>query len=155
MRMLAAVGKVVEGEADQEKWRLLLRGLWASGMRLGEALKLRWHAGPIHVDMSSAKPLLRFSGSHQKNRKDQVAPAVPEFAGLMDELPGDTGHVCDIDSAVVHLDGKTCAVPSRRGRRRRSRDYGDRSGCSSGRQRRRETRIGARSPTRVRCSLVG
>lgn len=40
-RMVAAVPGVV-GEKDAPHWRHYLRGLWASGLRLGESLDLWW-----------------------------------------------------------------------------------------------------------------
>src|SRR5690606_24976349 len=47
-RMVAKVADVRKLEA--EKWKRLLRGLWLSGLRLGEALALSWDAdAPITV----------------------------------------------------------------------------------------------------------
>ncbi len=86
-RMLAAVHKVVEGEIDQANWTFFLKGLWWSGLRLSEALKLRWHEGPIHLDTGGKHPLMHFESGSQKNRKDQTSLVVPEFWQLLALVP--------------------------------------------------------------------
>jgi integrase len=85
--MLAAVPKIV-GDESAESWRFLLRGLWWSGLRLGEALALRWDGSDgIVVDLSGKYPMLRIPGEHQKSGKDQLYPVAPEFAEFLSAVP--------------------------------------------------------------------
>jgi len=67
---------------DREALRRLLRGLWLSGLRLGEALQLRWtvRPGQLCVDLTGRRPMLRIPGECQKSGKDQLHPVAPEFA---------------------------------------------------------------------------
>ena len=86
-RMLAAVPKVVEIDepddgaaktADQivedvarvESWSFLLRGLWTSGLRLGEALNLTWDDDrKLRIQMSGRFPMLWIPAELQKNHR--------------------------------------------------------------------------------------
>jgi integrase len=110
-RMLAAVPKVVmpkpkketNGEVDPEQareqerhalavvesWKHFLRGLWWSGLRLGESLVLRWDAEPgaIVVDFTGRRPMLRIPGEAEKGGKDRLLPMAPEFAGFLAAIP--------------------------------------------------------------------
>ncbi|MHB0956844.1 MAG: tyrosine-type recombinase/integrase [Pirellulaceae bacterium] len=115
-RMLTATEKVVDGARSQQRWKQFLRALWASGMRIGEALKLQWHDGPIHVDISSKRPTMRFKSNAQKNRKDQVVPVVPEFWAVLNEVPPEerAGFVFDVSAERVHVGKKSFAVNARR-----------------------------------------
>lgn len=116
-RMLAATAKVIESTVDHLiLWKRLLRGLWASGLRLGEALELRWYDGPIHIETCGKRPAVRFSGVSQKNRKDQVVPIVPEFWALLNEIPEAEreGYVFDVRADRVKIGEKSFAVTSRR-----------------------------------------
>ncbi|MCO6044702.1 tyrosine-type recombinase/integrase [Aeoliella sp. ICT_H6.2] len=70
---------------DVDAWRFYLKGLWCSGLRLGESLALRWDDAPgaIVVDYSRQHPLFRIPAEAQKSGKDQMLPMVPEFARLL------------------------------------------------------------------------
>jgi integrase len=116
-RMLAATEKVIEGPLQTiHLWRRLLRGLWASGMRLGEALALRWHDGPVCIVTSGKRPAVRFGGEIQKNGKDQTVPITPEFWEVLNEIPeGErVGYVFDVSAERVRVGGKVFAVTCRR-----------------------------------------
>ena len=84
-RMLEATTKVV-GEAAADSWKLLLRGLWVSGLRLSEALSLRWdqHPGAVTLMINGEKSLLAFDADSQKSGKVQLVPLAPEAVQLLE-----------------------------------------------------------------------
>lgn len=91
-RFLAACKKVQPD--DFQDWQFMLRGLWCSGLRIGEAVKLSWDSPPILVDLDSAKfPRIIFY--EQKSGKQEIWPMPPEFAELLKTVPLDqrTGNV--------------------------------------------------------------
>ena len=70
-RMLTAVPKIV-GEQAADSYRFFLRGLWESGLRIGEAVQLRWDGqqpGAMVVDMDGRRPMLRIPASAEKGGK--------------------------------------------------------------------------------------
>jgi len=86
-RMLSNVAKVV-GEDQLESWKFLLKGLWWSGLRLGEALKLSWdNPKDLMVDLSGKRPFLRIQGEAEKGKKDRILPLAPEAAELLQTVP--------------------------------------------------------------------
>lgn len=93
-RMLVAVPRVV-GKDSADSWKLLLRGLWTSGLRLGEALALRWDhvPGGVSVALNGQKSVLRFEASAQKSGKAQVVALAPEAVNLLLPHQSDTGFV--------------------------------------------------------------
>lgn len=100
-RIIAKVADVVNegGRADAgavERHKRFLRGLWWSGLRLGEAIDLSWdEPGHILADLSGEYPMFVIPGDKQKNGEDQLLPMAPEFADLLRETPADerTGRV--------------------------------------------------------------
>ncbi len=92
-RMLAATVEIV-GRARAPSWRHYLRGLWASGLRLGESLALVWTGDVgIRVDRSGPHITLRIPGEYQKSGRDQEAlPIVPEFEQFLLATPEDRRH---------------------------------------------------------------
>lgn len=87
-RMLAAVSNVVKEPSAVAGWQRLLRGLWLSGLRLGEAVKLSWDdRQAIRVDLDGPFPALLIPSSADKGRKDRVIPIVPDFAAMLAEVP--------------------------------------------------------------------
>lgn len=84
-RMLAATEKVV-GEKPAESWKLLLRGLWATGLRLGEAMALRWdhQPGGVSVDLDGKQSVLVFDADSQKSGRDELVPLTPEAVNLLE-----------------------------------------------------------------------
>lgn len=91
-RMLAKVPDVV-GEPAAESWRHLLRGLWWSGLRLGEALDLHWtDTTKLSVDLSLRHPMLRIVAELEKGNQDRLLPMAPEFAAFLAQVPESRRH---------------------------------------------------------------
>jgi integrase len=79
-------------ESAEASLRYLMRGLWLSGLRLGEALSLTWDqwADGIRVRVDGKRDVcLMIDGENQKNRKTQVYPLVDEFGDFLLETPED------------------------------------------------------------------
>lgn len=87
-RLVRAMRRHV-GESRFPSWERLLRGLWLSGLRLGESLDLWWDRNdkimPLNVD--GRRPVLSVPAALQKNRKDQTCPMAPEFVAFLREIP--------------------------------------------------------------------
>lgn len=85
-RMLAAVSKTTTVPESIESLQYLLRGLWLSGLRLGEALSLTWDQWAdgirAHVDDDNDVCLM-IDGDNQKNRQTLVYPVVDDFAEFL------------------------------------------------------------------------
>jgi integrase len=77
-RMVGAIPDVRKHDAAQ--WERLLRGLWLSGLRLGEALALDWTDGPFILDTTSKHPAFRIEAEGQKSRRSEIVPLTPDFA---------------------------------------------------------------------------
>mgnify|MGYP000901427501 CR=1 FL=1 len=77
-RMIAAIPKVRPN--DSPAWERLLRGLWLSGLRLGEALALDWNDGPFVLDATGNYPAFRIEAEGQKSRRHEITPLTPDFA---------------------------------------------------------------------------
>lgn len=82
-RMLAAVEKMPKRQ--HESIRYLLRGLWLSGLRIGEALSLTWDAWAdgIRVDTSGEFTVLLISAEDEKGGKDREYPITPDFEDFL------------------------------------------------------------------------
>jgi len=95
-RMLAAIPGVL-GKQYAASWRRLLIGLWLSGLRLNEALRMRWDGQdrirPLNLD--GPRPMLAFPADEQKGRRQEVVPMTPEFARFLRRVPVERrrGHV--------------------------------------------------------------
>jgi integrase len=91
-RMLAAIPKVVRAEAAL--WCRFLAGLWWSGLRLSECLRLSWDSSePVAVIMQPGyHPALRFQLGSQKAKRAELVPMAPEFAELLEATPPDQRH---------------------------------------------------------------
>jgi integrase len=90
-----------------ESWEFFLRGLWTSGLRIGEALELWWDRDDrLSVDFSGRRPMLRISAEYEKGNTDRLLPIVPEFAELLETVPDDerTGRVFAGLARRVHSD---------------------------------------------------
>ncbi|KKN36154.1 hypothetical protein LCGC14_0776370 [marine sediment metagenome] len=86
-RMLSACDQVCPDHAGS--WRLLLRGLAFSGLRLGQALELNWDAeAPIRVcRIKSPQPLLYIAQETHKGRREQWIPMIPPLVKLLRKIP--------------------------------------------------------------------
>lgn len=85
-RLILVVNKVRPDDAAA--WELFLKGLWLSGLRIGEALQLAWDQdAPIRADLSGKYPLLRIKAAYQKGDRDTTTPITPDFADLLKGIP--------------------------------------------------------------------
>jgi len=75
-------------------WRFYLRGLWFSGLRLGESVALSWEfSADFSIDNLDAQvPCYRILAAGQKSGRDQVLPVAPEFAELLRSTDPVTRH---------------------------------------------------------------
>ena len=85
--LLAEVPGVV-GEDRADSWRHLLRGLWLSGLRTGEAMAMTWDdRNSAHVRLGGPFPALLIPGRLQKGGKDTVTPITPDLLKFLRETP--------------------------------------------------------------------
>jgi integrase len=86
-RVLSKVREVRSNDA--EVWAYFLRGLWASGLRLGEAIALSWNdQAPVAViGMETGRPRIRIEAEAQKGAKLTETPTTPDFGALLAETP--------------------------------------------------------------------
>jgi integrase len=93
-RMLTATAGVV-GDEYRKGWRWLIRGLFWSGLRRTEALKLRWDdpTGRAfhlrHLDHARRHPVYVISAEDDKGGRDREFPVAPEFAEMLRKVPAD------------------------------------------------------------------
>ncbi len=86
-RYCAKVPDVVGVEAASS-WIRLIEGLWWSGLRLAEAMVLRWDDDrDLCVDLSGKRPMLLIRAHAEKGGKDRVLPMAPEFAEFLLKTP--------------------------------------------------------------------
>lgn len=86
-RMLEKVQGVVGCEAAPS-WQFLLKGLWFSGLRLGESLSFYWDRNDkLCVDFSLKHPMLRIPAALEKGNEDRLLPMAPEFADFLAVVP--------------------------------------------------------------------
>lgn len=79
---------IARGDQTVASWEYLMRGLWLSGLRLGEAMKLHWsNDDEILVDLTGKRPLLRIQAGAQKSRRFELLPITPDFAAFLLETP--------------------------------------------------------------------
>ena len=69
-------------------WEEYLRGLWWSGLRLGESITLAWErrAG-FSVDLTGKHPMFRIRAEWQKSHREELCPIAPEFAEWLLAIP--------------------------------------------------------------------
>ena len=99
-RMLAKVEAVV-GPEVAPSWKQYLRGLWLSGLRLSESLKLTWDDDrQLRVDFDGRRPMLRIRAESEKGHRDRLLPMSPEFAEFLAAVPDceRRGRVCRIQA---------------------------------------------------------
>lgn len=87
-QMLRAVRQEV-GKRDARAWRRLLIGLWLSGLRLGEALRLSWDSGPVQIDLAAEHPCIVWGEGGQKNQQHGRTVIAPDFARWLSRVPAD------------------------------------------------------------------
>ena len=89
-KMLRATRKVV-GPKAAKHWRRLIVGLWWSGLRISEAVALRWDglSAGLVIDMTGRRPMLRIDAAAEKGNRDRLSPLAPEFCRLLARVPVD------------------------------------------------------------------
>lgn len=90
-RMLACVEQVASKPLSAP-WIFMLKGLWTSGLRLDEALRLRWDSGEITVNLTGTCPRLKIEANADKSTKARLLPIAPEFAELLLSVPPSERH---------------------------------------------------------------
>jgi integrase len=87
-RLLDKVSSVV-GEDAADSWRYLLRGLWESGLRLGELLHVHWsdEREIVPAWRRGSLPVLAIPATTQKNATEESIPLLPGFEGVLLETP--------------------------------------------------------------------
>ncbi|EDL58377.1 hypothetical protein PM8797T_27015 [Gimesia maris DSM 8797] len=117
-RMIEAIPEVIkypgESEASQQRkaeivasWEFYLWGLWFSGLRLEESLKLYWdNEEGICIDLDGEYPMFRIRAEAEKGNKDRLLPMTPEFYEFLDQVPEDerTGPVFNPQAMRRHKD---------------------------------------------------
>lgn len=69
------------GADSVASWLHFLKGVWLSGLRRSEALRLSWDAdADFHVDLSGLYPRFRIRAAGQKSRRGQYCSMAPDFA---------------------------------------------------------------------------
>ena len=85
-RMLRTTGKVEPRNA--RAWRRYLVGLWLSGLRLEESLKLSWaEEASFKVDLSGRHPRFRIYAEAEKGHQDRLLPMTPDFVRFLFRTP--------------------------------------------------------------------
>lgn len=77
-------------------WTRVLYGLWLSGLRLGEAVALRWDRGNWpHIDIADKIGWLIIPAEFDKSHRDRTIPLPPDFDAWLRRTPEHdrTGHV--------------------------------------------------------------
>ena len=89
-KLLKATRKIV-GPKVAKHYRRLLVGLWWSGLRLGEAVALRWDgmSAGLVVDMTGRRPMLRIDAAAEKGNRNRLLPLAPEFCRLLARTPAE------------------------------------------------------------------
>jgi integrase len=120
-RMIEATIGVIKMGTDDE-WQTLLRGLWESGLRLGELLGMSWDdAKSIRPHFpESGLPTIVIPGAAQKNREDDEIPMLPGFAAILAAITSRSGPIflpslpkrprLDYVSKIVSAIGKASGV---------------------------------------------
>jgi integrase len=86
-RMCDAMPLVV-GETLAPEWVRTIRGMWLSGLRLDEILRLDWTTAPARVDLDAGPfPRIVWFGEGQKSRRDEATPITPDFAEFLRQTP--------------------------------------------------------------------
>jgi integrase len=86
-RMLSAVAAIV-GDEGLASWQFYLRGLYYSGLRLGESLELYWdNDAKLQVVVDDTDVYVRIPAELEKGNTDRLLPLAPEFADMLLQTP--------------------------------------------------------------------
>ena len=73
---------------DADAWKYHLNGLWLSGLRLDESLRLSWDDDALFVvNLSGRHPQFRIYAEAEKGRQDRLLPITPDFAEFLLKTP--------------------------------------------------------------------
>ena len=88
---MLTVVPVVVGESAAGSWQYLLRGLWESGLRLGELLDVHWTDPQYLVPNwgTGMYPVLSIPHERQKNATEESIPLLPGFEAVLQETPSE------------------------------------------------------------------
>jgi len=75
---------------QRRHWRRLIIGLWLSGLRLEEALRLSWEPGTFQLETAHAYP--QFVITEQKSGKLETVPLTPDFGRWILKTPLEQRH---------------------------------------------------------------
>ncbi len=85
-RMLLAAEKIRPNDSD--KWKRLIAGLFLSGLRISDAMKLSWeYSAPFALVTSGKHPVFHIAANAQKAARDEVIPLTPDFVAFAMETP--------------------------------------------------------------------
>lgn len=79
--MIAAIPANVESQPAA--WEAFIRGLWLSGFRLQELMKLSWDSPPVRLRMDGKFPAIEWAAEGHKSGKVETSPITPDFAELI------------------------------------------------------------------------
>lgn len=86
--LLDAVPDSIDEPDDAPAWQFYVRGLWLSGLRLEESLKLHWERNDeLGVRLGPGRPMFLIHAEHEKGHTDRVLPMSPEFAEFLQAVP--------------------------------------------------------------------
>lgn len=110
--MLDATEGVV-GEDAAASWKYMLRGLWASGLRLGELMHVHWCDDRYIVPAwpQGMLPVLQIPATMQKNETEESIPLLPEFERVLLETPV-ANRVCGTASMLFRFARKARLIPA-------------------------------------------
>ncbi|QDU80713.1 site-specific tyrosine recombinase XerC [Polystyrenella longa] len=95
-RMIACTESIVKSSEKASEWRLLLNGIWHSGLRLGEALNLTWdNPDKLQIEFIRDRVMILIPAELEKGNRDRRLPTIPAFAELISSVPESerTGYV--------------------------------------------------------------
>ena len=86
-KLIESVPEVRKRDADD--YKRFIRGLWLSGLRIGEAMRLSWDSSAdFSIDLRGEYPSFKIKARGQKSRKAERCPMAPDFAGwLLEQWP--------------------------------------------------------------------
>jgi integrase len=124
-RMLVATRAIV-GEDAAPSWRYLLKGLWLSGLRLGEAVDLWWDRDDRLCVVENGDHLaILVHAELEKGKEDRKLTIAPEFEDFLNQTPrcDRTGlvfrpmsrHERDAQMGAGHIGKIICAIGRKAG----------------------------------------
>jgi len=72
-----------------ESWGYFLCGLWWSGLRIREAMALRWTDGPHYVELAGRRPMFWIDARLNKAKRHERFPMAPEFFSFLQQTSED------------------------------------------------------------------